>query len=354
MAKSIKMEIFRAGNQTDSAGNSKKWTTADLDEIVKNFNDGGEDVAAVIGHPEQGENAPAFAWFKKVWREGETLFAEMSEIVDEFGVMLKNKMFKRRSIGLAGGNTLDHIAFLGKSRPAIKGLKDFKYSKENGEVVTFSELELDEIELDESLSFMDNFKNALKALNINFNETQTEDLEMEKIEQLENEIETLKGNFAEAEKKSETLESDLKAANEEKLAITNEFSEYKANEKTVEYENFVDEQIEAGKVLPANKNAIMNNMKIMDGNEAQEFSSESNKDAEKVTPLEMYKESVINGPTLVEFDENFKKGKARSENTDKEISEKAHKLAKEKGLSFSDAMREVVGNNSEIELKLNA
>src|SRR3989304_2772720 len=33
------IEVFRAGDQTDSAGNTKTWSVADLDEIIAAFND---------------------------------------------------------------------------------------------------------------------------------------------------------------------------------------------------------------------------------------------------------------------------------------------------------------------------
>ena len=112
------MALFKAGKQTHSSGHTKEWTKADLDKIVSTFNDGGEEIPATLGH--KIKDKPAMAWFKKVWRDGETLFGEMGDIVDEFGVMLKKKMFKNRSIALRSNLSLRHIAFLGAEAPAIK------------------------------------------------------------------------------------------------------------------------------------------------------------------------------------------------------------------------------------------
>jgi len=160
--KKIVMEVFRAGKQTDAAGNSKEWTEKDLDKMVSSFEELGEDVPATIGH--NTKNGPAMGWFKKVFRKGDTLFAELGDIVEEFGVMLKKKMFKNRSIALRNDFSLRHIAFLGAEPPAVKGLKDFAF-KENDE---FKEYEFG-MEEEERITIKNLRDNILKFFP-NFNE----------------------------------------------------------------------------------------------------------------------------------------------------------------------------------------
>ena len=132
------MEVFKCGKHTDSGGNTREWKTEDLDKIVDKFKELGEDVPATIGHPNT-DTAPAFGWFKKVWRDGCTLSAELTDVVEEFGDMLKKKMFKNRSIALRPDMSLRHVAFLGAAAPAVKGMKDFDFSQDEFTTIEFEE-----------------------------------------------------------------------------------------------------------------------------------------------------------------------------------------------------------------------
>ena len=176
---------------------------------------------------------------------------------------------------------------------------------------------------------------------------------MAEVKELEAKIDKLTTDFADQGKKIETLESDVKTANEAKDKSVKEFAAYKETEKVAEFTKWLDSQIKDGKILPANKAATLNNMKILDGNEAQEFSTESGKDAKKVTPLEIYKQGIENGPKLVEFGEDFKNGKAREEQTEGQIKEAVEKLAIDKKIEFNEAMRLYMADNPHIEIKIN-
>lgn len=118
--------VFRAGKQTDSNGNERVWTEADLDHIVASYDPKNHEAPVVIGHPK--DNAPAWGWVEALKREGDTLFAKPKDLVSEFVEMLKKKMFKKRSISLYPDGTLRHIGFLGAMPPAVKGLPDIAFN----------------------------------------------------------------------------------------------------------------------------------------------------------------------------------------------------------------------------------
>ena len=108
------IELFKAGEQTDSAGKTNKWTAADLDDIVKN-NTSAKPIT--IDHPKNGPIAKtaAWGWIHSLERRGDSLWGKMEDLVPEFALMLSKKMFKNRSIGLykdAKGWVMDHLAFL--------------------------------------------------------------------------------------------------------------------------------------------------------------------------------------------------------------------------------------------------
>lgn len=121
-------EIFRTGTWTDAAGDTKEWTTKDLNTIVANHNPDEEEVPLVIGHPET--NSPSYGWVEGIKRVGEVLLAKGKELVSEFEDMVKQGLFKKRSIRLTpDGTRLLHIGFLGVAAPAVKGLADINFKE---------------------------------------------------------------------------------------------------------------------------------------------------------------------------------------------------------------------------------
>jgi hypothetical protein len=117
-------EIFRTGTHTDSAGAKENWTEADLDTIVKNF---GDEAPITIKHPEADPVAEELRWgaIDAVKREGKSLFARIGTMVDGLGELLSNGMLPQRSVGLSGNGDslkLNHLALLGVTPPAVKGM----------------------------------------------------------------------------------------------------------------------------------------------------------------------------------------------------------------------------------------
>lgn len=139
----MKFEIFKVGKHTSSSGVSKDYSLEDLNSIINNHSD---PTPIVVGHPKT--NSPAFGWVKNLFMQGESLFAEAIDLVPEFLDLIKQKVYKNRSISLSeledGTFILNHIGFLGGAMPAVKGLADIAFEKDKKEIFHEFALSLEE------------------------------------------------------------------------------------------------------------------------------------------------------------------------------------------------------------------
>lgn len=141
----IKIEAFKPGEHTDSAGNKRIWTDNDINAICTIYNERVKADPSLIapivkGHPEN--NDPAFGWVDNLSVNNEgVLIAELKEINPEFKEEVKNGAFKKVSIALYPDLMLRHIGFLGAVPPAVKGLENVKFNENDFTDITieFSE-----------------------------------------------------------------------------------------------------------------------------------------------------------------------------------------------------------------------
>jgi len=353
MAKSITMEIFRAGKQTDAAGNEKVWTEDDLDKIIAKSTEMKEDVPATLGHPK--DNAPAFGWFKckDLFRKGKVLFAKMTDITKEFGEALERKNFKNRSIALRPDFSLRHIAFLGGAMPAVKGMAELKF-KEDEEYITIDFTE--EGETTDSL-----LKKVLNKLNT-FIKQEKEDLNTDPNNQGTNPNNG--GNNMDFEKayneelaKTEKLTADLEAANKtieenasfkekfetsekEKAELQESIEKTAAAAKDKEYSDFAEGLVKDQKILPAEKEAVVAMQRTLDGQEAIDF-AEGDKTVKK-TPLDIYKLGLENKTVGGLFGEKFQNPGTPAEALEAEINSKTNEIMKEEKCSFNEASKKLM------------
>ena len=124
------VEVFAGGLQTDSAGNAREWTAAELDQIVANH----QPAPIVVGHP--STDAPAFGWTESLRRDGLKLYAKFRNVYPAFADAVKNQLYPNRSVRLVQsgkGWQLAHVGFLGAAAPAIAGLEQIKFHAPQGE-----------------------------------------------------------------------------------------------------------------------------------------------------------------------------------------------------------------------------
>jgi hypothetical protein len=138
------LELFRAGDY----GAKGKFTVQDIDHIVKSYDPSFHEAPLVIGHPES--NKPAYGWVEQLKREGEVLLFKPRQVDPAFEDGVAKGRFKKRSASFykrADGYHLRHVGFLGAKPPDVKGLADAVFHDEGSE---FFEIDFEE---DEEMSF---------------------------------------------------------------------------------------------------------------------------------------------------------------------------------------------------------
>lgn len=123
------VEIFRAGQQTDSQGRVHNFTVADLDSVVANH-DPAHPAPHVITH-RQMYSPFRYGDATELKRDGEALFARSSNIEPQFEALVKNGRLPDRSIRIkptVNGFKLAHIAWLGAEPPAVEGMAPVQFN----------------------------------------------------------------------------------------------------------------------------------------------------------------------------------------------------------------------------------
>ncbi len=129
-------EIFATG-----VWNDMDFTVDDLNDIVDNFEKLKEKhfVPLKFGHGPDHQHdkdimgQPAIGWISRVFRQGEKLFADFSDLPRTVFEVIKNKLYRTVSIELLfnvdnDGNKFNHVldavALLGTDHPAVNSLAD--------------------------------------------------------------------------------------------------------------------------------------------------------------------------------------------------------------------------------------
>lgn len=280
------VEIFCTGTHTDSKGNTRSWTRADLQKIVDSYDPVKLEAPAVIGHPK--ETAPAYGWVSRVWLQGDILMADFGQVPPEFIKAVEEGRYKKRSISVDRHFRLQHVGFLGAVLPAVEGLKDIEFSAEAGmETYEFTTNEgakpkEDDMTIEEALKKIDELKAALEASEAKVKEAEGKDRE------------------AEYKKQIDTANAKAKEA-------VDALNEYKKKAADSDLESRVDALIKNGKLLPADKNDTLAFARSMDGEGATMDFSREDGSTEKVSPRERYLrklEAAEVNPMLSEFAKN--------------------------------------------------
>ncbi len=147
------LDVFRAGDY----GEKGRYSVADLASMCANYNPSIDEVPLVIGHPQSDKDPkkddatrfrdPAYGWAKAFRMNGDVLQALPGEVDPDFEESVKAGRYKKRSVAFkenADGTLkmpleLRHIGWLGASMPAIKGLRDAKFSDRHYTEIEFSE-----------------------------------------------------------------------------------------------------------------------------------------------------------------------------------------------------------------------
>lgn len=264
-------EIFGTGKHTDSKGNTREWTAEDLDKICTNFETKNPDVPICVGHPKT--NSPAYGWIDKLKTEGGKLYASFKDVQPEFQEAVKKGLFKTRSISLTSDLIPRHIAFLGAQAPAIKGMEQFCFESEceNDIVIDFNETNVNEkAEFEQSKP--NGEEGASSPSDKEIHDTgnpsrQTIQPHVKKGNSVEsskkiggstNMPPAVPTNKKEGEQMTVELEKQLAAKDEELAATKMELEKVRQEALKKEFEEFCDNAIADGNILPAQRENVLN------------------------------------------------------------------------------------------------
>ena len=352
-AEDMWVDAFKSGKHTDSAGNVREWTPEDLQKIATTYNETKDRKAPVVlGHPTS--DAPAYGWVDSVRVVGDKLQAKLTELNDGFVEALKAGAYKMRSISLYPNMNVRHLGFLGAMQPAVAGLAPFKF-EENDSATTY-DFEQEEDEM--ATEFTQDDVKAIKRENSFFKkvfdlfkidtqavadhtETATENKGAENMAETKT-VETPAvapvENFAE---QIATLTTALAAVTAERDTLKAEAVSTEVKTRLAEHKSFCDALVTEGRMRPVDLEQHVLNMELRFGADAGKF-SDTNKET---TSLNSYKEYLGSLPKVVYFEEIATKGKA-SDHSEGDVSDKVakfcdEKMSKNKGMSYSQALKEV-------------
>ncbi len=344
-------EIARVSNHPK--GNLTKEV---LTQVAENFNPQLHEPPITLGHVTKDHNEkPAMGWIDGVKVVGDRLLAKGSQIWNQFDGMVRDGRFKKRSIGLRFNAEkkpfLHHLAFLGATSPAVKGMPNLYSDNFN-----FSD---DFEESAENYDFNDNNFNQPKpgVKTMDYSETQIADMKAKATADA-----TKAAEVKAATDYAEKLKTETKTATdaaEEKMK--KEYSEKADAEKKKaghysEADKFIDEGLKVKFITPAMVKGGLKSLLYSMAEPVEITYSEEDKDgAKKEIKADSYSvlkgilrnfaeapEKEINGP-----DPGKKPGDANfsdDEGTDyAEESKRANELiseAKKAGdpISYSDAL----------------
>ncbi|MFZ5986918.1 MAG: hypothetical protein ACOYWZ_07325 [Bacillota bacterium] len=273
--------VFKTGKHTDSAGNEKEWTEADLDKIANGYDPKKHEAPIVIGHPKT--NAPAFGWVEKLKRVGDTLYALPKQLANDFVEMVNKGLFKKRSISLYPDGTLRHVGFLGAQPPAVKGLPDVEFKEDEN---------LSTIETEGASDFDEQpAENNLKELE---DKVKQYELQLKKMNEKEKEFEELQTKYAQVLVEKSTLEKEIQ--------------KQKRESQLKEFSEIVDKAIAEGKLLPKMKDTITKLYEVVSLTPVYEFS-----EGVKTQPSQLLNELIDYMPKIIDFGESGKQGEKKED-----------------------------------------
>lgn len=146
------IHIFRRGKHPDRKGEVHDFSEARLAACAAAYDPALHEAPICVGHPQ--DNRPAYGWIQSLeYREGD-LYAAPHQVDDQFAELVGAGRFKKISASFypAGHKSnpvgdqadyLRHVAFLGAQPPAVKGLRnaEFHDDTEGVIVVEFADVE---------------------------------------------------------------------------------------------------------------------------------------------------------------------------------------------------------------------
>jgi regulator of replication initiation timing len=231
--------------------NGTKFTIEDLKEMAANFVKLKDVIKPPLklGHTKDETGKPAFGWISDLKVIGSKLMAYADDIPELLMKAIKKKLYRRVSSevffdyvydGKKYGRVFSGLALLGAETPAVKDLEDLQaYLTQNTDKGTFGKLMV--------FSMPENINNNSKRKEIM--PLELKDLE-KKLELFSDKLDTVS-----KENVSLKIEND-KLKKEKTDSEAKAFEDLKVKSKG-DLKSFCDDQVKAGKMLPAQRDALV-------------------------------------------------------------------------------------------------
>jgi hypothetical protein len=136
-----RIHVFKAGDQTSAQGVQRHFSDRDLKQVVETYDPSIHEAPLVIGHAGDNDSLPAYGWIKGFTEQGGNLYADVA-FTDTAKDLVKDGHYRKVSISFyspdsainphKGKWSARHLALLGASPPAVKGLEPFSFSEVEG------------------------------------------------------------------------------------------------------------------------------------------------------------------------------------------------------------------------------
>lgn len=344
------IEIFKAGKHTSAGGQTLSFSESDLDATVKAYDPALHEAPIVVGHPK--DNGPAYGWVTGLSFSEGVLQAELGQVDQEFAEMVASGRFKKRSASfyapdapanpVPGVFYLRHVGFLGAQPPAVKGLKDIAFNDAEEGVVEFSDPYMLAGLFRRMREWIIGKFGSEDADNVIPN-WMVQDLEAESRAQLEAAAPvpafSEPGNGENAMTPEQIAELQAKADKADELAakvtaLEGKHAEFSEAEKRIaererqilrtEIGGKVDALIAAGKVLPAQKDQMVDfAMSLDDGDTVVEFGEGEGK--QTLSRRAFFLQHLDGLPKQVDFNEHSRDDKTGNSGdlSDREVASRA-------------------------------
>ena len=136
-----RIHVFKSDDQTSAQGVQRHFSEKDLQQVVDTYDPSVHTAPLVLGHAGDNDSLPAYGWIKGFAKKGDNLYAdvEFSPVAKD---LVKDGHYRKVSISFyspdsainpsKGKWSARHLALLGASPPAVKGLEPFSFSEQEG------------------------------------------------------------------------------------------------------------------------------------------------------------------------------------------------------------------------------
>lgn len=302
--------------------------------MVASYNPALREAPLTVGHPK--DNLPAYGWVKAVGRNADGALTITAHAVEpQFAEMVATRRFPKRSASFyppqapnnptPGQWYLRHVAFLGAQPPAIAGLKDIQFSEDDaGGAVSFSE--------------------SVSA------ESPQEPDDMSK--ELQAQLDEVNAKLAAEKAAREKAEADAAESHKKADAAQKEsasFAERAHAERKAGFVSFAETQVQAGRVLPKDKDMVVATLQVLAQAQPVEFAEGDT--TRKVSPAQWLQDLITRAAPTVSFGEfastgvgsQSQPGSAKGK-SDAEIDKAAQNHMRQHKVNYSEALTAVTAS----------